>query len=70
MKRFAITIALTCVLSGAALAGEIPSVGVTPPPPGEPPAPTEPGDIPTSGFTQQVTETALTLIQFAFGAVL
>ncbi len=32
MKRFAMTIALTCVLVGTALAGDIPSVPAPPPP--------------------------------------
>jgi len=40
MKRFVIAVALTCVLMGSALAGEVPSVGFTAPPPDEPPAPT------------------------------
>ena len=40
MKRFALAIALACVLSGTALAGEIHSTGA--------PAPA-PGDIPSTG---------------------
>lgn len=70
MKRFLITAALTCVLSGSALAGDIPTVGVMAPPPDEPPAPTATGDVPSVGLTQEVTETALTLIQLALGVVI
>ena len=35
MKRFALAVILTCVLSASALAGDIPTAGVasTPPPP-------------------------------------
>ncbi len=69
MKRFLITLALTCVLSASAFAGDIPSVGMTAPQPDAPPAPTAPGEIPTSGFTQQVTDTALTLIQLALSGI-
>jgi hypothetical protein len=53
MKRILMTVALICVLSATALAGDIPMGGFAPPPP---PAPTEttsatsPGDIPTGGF--------------------
>lgn len=40
MKRFLMAIALACVLSGPALAGEMPAVG---------PAPALAGDMPTVG---------------------
>ena len=72
MKRFAMTVALTCVLSGSALAGEVPSVGVTAPTPDETTPTTSapaPGDIPSGGLTQQVSEAALTLIQLVLGGV-
>jgi hypothetical protein len=70
MKRFTMAIAMSCVLSVSALAtdGEVPSGGLKAPP-NDPPAPTAPGEIPNGGFTQEVTETALTLIQLALGAV-
>lgn len=57
MKRFVMTIALTCVLSISASAGLIPTVGAPDPPP---PAATgdvqsggsvSPGDIPSGGAT-------------------
>ena len=44
MKRFVIAVALACVLSGTAMAGEIHSVGAAAPPP--PPAS---GEIPSTG---------------------
>jgi hypothetical protein len=72
MKRFVMTLALTCVLSGSALAGEIPSVPVTAPPPDETTSTTiapAPGEIPTSGLTQQMSEAAFSLIQLLMGAV-
>jgi hypothetical protein len=69
MKRFLMTIALTCVLSGTALAGLIPSDGVTAPPPDETTVPTAPGDIPSVPFTQQISETALNLLQLVLSAV-
>ena len=69
MKRFLMSMALTCVLSVTALAGLIPSDGVTAPPPDETTAPTAPGEIPSVGFTQEMSEAALTLVQLALGAV-
>ena len=48
MKRLALAIALTCALGVTAMAGEIPSTGITSPPP-EPPA-TSPGDVPSTDF--------------------
>lgn len=48
MKRFAIAVVLTCALSGVALAGDIPSSGITAPPPDET---TQPGDIPSTDST-------------------
>jgi opacity protein-like surface antigen len=42
MKRFLATIALACVLSASASAGEVPTSGVPSP---------QPGEVPTSGVT-------------------
>ena len=67
MKRFVMTVALTCVLAGSALAGEVPSVGIIPPPP---PNPTAPGEIPTSGYAQEVSEAELTLVEWVLSAVI
>lgn len=71
MKRFVMTMALTCVLAGSALAGDIPSVGFTAPPPDETtPTATVTGEIPTVGYAQQISDPALTLVQLLFDAVL
>lgn len=72
MKRFVLAVALTCVLTGSALAGDIPSVGFTAPPPDEPTlttTTTAPGEIPTVGLTQQMSEAALTLVQLMLGSI-
>ncbi len=47
MKRFVMSVALACALSGTALAGNIPTGGE--PLPGNIPTDSEPGHIPTSG---------------------
>lgn len=74
MKRFVMTIALTCALSASALAGDVPTVGVTPPPPPPPDGlqatiTSALGDIPPVGFTQGVSEAVLTLIQSILSVV-
>jgi len=51
MKRFLVTLALTCVLSGTALAGDIPTMGVPSPAPDGTAQTALPGDIPTSDST-------------------
>jgi len=50
MKRFAMAAALACALSGTALAGLIPSTGITAPAP-EPPTATAPGHVPSTDST-------------------
>ena len=45
MKRLLVIVALTCLLSMSALAGDVPTVGNAP----APPPPTAPGDVPTVG---------------------
>jgi hypothetical protein len=48
MRRFVMTVALACALSGTALAGNIPTSGA--PSPGEVPmTECDPGNIPTGG---------------------
>jgi hypothetical protein len=69
MKRFLSAIALTCVLTVSALAGDLATGGAPSPSPGDlhtggitSPAPTgatSPGDLPTSGFAEQVSDAAL-----------
>lgn len=50
MKRFLAATALACVLSASALAGDLPTSGVTSPAPnGTTQTTTAPGDLPTSG---------------------
>ena len=50
MKRFLATIALACVLSASASAGEVPTSGVASP---------QPGEVPTSGITSPQTGDSL-----------
>ncbi|MDQ1728826.1 MAG: hypothetical protein QOD33_951 [Pyrinomonadaceae bacterium] len=62
MKRFMLTIALTCVLAIPALAGQVPTGGEPQPQPlGITPTTSEPspGEVPTVGFTDQVSDAAL-----------
>lgn len=63
MKRFVMTLALTCVLSIPALAGGIPTVGAPDPPPPagitQATSETSPGGIPTVGYAEQVSDAAL-----------
>ena len=54
MKRFAMMIALTCVLSGTALAGDVPSTGA--------PAP---GDVPSTGAPSPMVTVILTILSLA-----
>lgn len=50
MRRFLVTLTLTCVLSVSAFAAEIPTCGVTAPAPEQTPETTQPGNIPTGDF--------------------
>ena len=50
MERFMLTVALTCVFSVSALAGEMPTCGVvTPSPTAATVTATDPGEMPTAG---------------------
>ncbi|HEV7796535.1 MAG TPA: hypothetical protein VGO73_00140 [Pyrinomonadaceae bacterium] len=53
MKRLLIALALTCVLSGSVLAGDVDTAGA--PAPGGTAQATSPGDIPTSDLTSTGT---------------
>lgn len=74
MKRFVMTVALACVLSVSALAGEVPTGGVP-----QPQAPdgitqtttstTSPGQVPTGGFAQQMSDVALAGLLTVLGLV-
>ena len=70
MKRFALTLILACVLSGTALAGDVPSTGAPAPgdvpstglpAPGDTPTNGDPGDVPSTG-----TSVWLTILDLAF----
>ena len=72
MKRFLGAMALACVFSVSALAGDVPTGGFTSPQPGDvptggvtSPAPsgtTSPGDVPTGGFAEQVSDAVLSAL--------
>jgi hypothetical protein len=67
MRRLALAIALACILSGVARAGEIPSTGAVAPPPPSRMATTgeihSTGEIPTTEATEtQASSTLLTII--------
>ncbi len=63
MKRFVMTIALTCALSIPASAGLIPTVGAPDPPPpaaiAQETNTTSPGEVPTGGYAEQISDAAL-----------
>ena len=70
MKRFVITMALTCALSCSALAGNIPSDGSPAPAPngsGQTATTTSPGQIPTDGIAGQISDAALSALLSVFG---
>jgi hypothetical protein len=67
MKRFLITLALTCALSAQVLAGEIPSGGSPSPAPSGTTQTTLLGDIQNGG---QIYSAALTLIQTVVGLLM
>ena len=77
MKRFFGALALACVFSVPALAGDVPTSGVTSPAPGdvptsgisaaEPIGTTSPGDLPTSGFADQVSDATLSVLLSVLG---
>lgn len=72
MKRSAITLVLICALSSLVTAGEVPTVGITSPTP-EVITPTystsEPGEVPTVGFKDDVTGLAQSLIQLMISLI-
>jgi hypothetical protein len=69
MKRLMRTLALTCAYSTSVFAGEVPSVGIAPPPPRngiQATSTTSPGEIPSGGYT--ISDAALNLIQILLAA--
>jgi hypothetical protein len=72
MKRFLMTIALACILSSSALAGEIPISGVPSPQPSgtiQTTSATPSGEVPTSGYLEQVSDAALSTLLTVLGLV-
>ena len=67
MKRFGMAITLSLVLSASTLAGDVPTVGVIPPPPA---TPTATGEIPSGGYAPQMSEAALALVEWVLSAVI
>lgn len=75
MKRLLSAIALTCLLAVSALAGDLPTAGLTSP--GDlptagisspvPTGTTSPGDLPTAGLAEQLSETAVSALLAALG---
>lgn len=55
MKRFMLTVALTCVLSVVAIAGEMPTMGAAAPTP-TPAVALAPGDMPTTSAAPTAPE--------------
>jgi len=65
MRRFVLAIALACTLSGSVLAGDMPTGGIAPPPTNGPTqtiTPTPPGDIPTDGSAEEISDAALSAL--------
>jgi hypothetical protein len=71
MKRFVITVALVCVLSVSALAGEVPTGGAPQPPAGigRTTSETSQGLIPTVGYMEQMSDAALSSLLVVLGLV-
>jgi hypothetical protein len=72
MKRFVVTIALACVLSSSALAGEIPISGAPSPQPSgtsQTTSKTSPGEIPSGGYAEQISDIALSGLLAVLGLV-
>jgi hypothetical protein len=79
MKRLFGAMALACVLSVPALAGDVPTAGLTSPTPGDVPTAgisspatagtTSPGELPTGGFAEQVSDAALSALLSVLGFV-
>lgn len=71
MKRFLSVIALTCLLAVSTLAGDLATGGIAPPPPpgdGVTASSPSPGDVPTSGYVEQISDAALAALLTMLGA--
>lgn len=69
MKKLMMVLVLSLSLSSSVMAGEIPTGGITPPPPDGMQASTTtvPGEIPSGGLTYQIADTTVDLIQMLLG---
>ena len=64
MKRFMVMMAITCVLSVPAWAGEVPTGDIAPPPSAHMMSAPAPGDVPTGDYTEPTaTDITLTVVQ-------
>ena len=66
MKRLVMALTLSFILSGLALAGEVPSVVPAPPPPPQTTTSTSPGDTPSDG-SEEITDVALSALLTVLG---
>jgi len=68
MKRFLMTVSLTCILSSSALAGDVPTVG-SPAPQGatQSTSTPSPGEIPTVGVADQTSSATLSALLTVLG---
>ena len=72
MKRLLLSLSLTLCIAASVVAGEVPTVGYTPPPPPPPDGmqastTTIPGEIPSGGWTYQIADTTVDLVQMLLG---
>ena len=68
MKRFMVMIAITCILSVPAWAGEVPTGDNAPPAPAHMTSAPAPCDVPTGDYTQATaTDITLTVVQAIIG---
>jgi len=69
MKRFVITMGLTCVLSTSVLGGDIPCGSPSPQPVGttQTTSTSSPGDIPTVGVADQTSNATLSALLTVLG---
>jgi hypothetical protein len=67
MKRFLITLALTCVLCGTALAGDMPGVTPAPAPGATPTSATSSAEAQTNDSAEQLSEGVLSALVTVLG---
>jgi hypothetical protein len=70
MKRFLMALALTTLLAISAIAGDVSTSGSPAPPPSgatQTTTPTSPGDIPSVGAAEQISDAALSALLTVLG---